>query len=57
MWSVARNGHVLDQWFPDLRGWAISPDGSLIAVAAAEKSELGITRWKVAIFPIPNDFE
>jgi hypothetical protein len=57
MWSVARDGHVLNQWFPDLRGWAISPDGSLIAVAAAEKSNLGITRWKVAIFPIAHDLE
>ena len=35
----------------------LSPDGTLIAVAAVEKSELGITRWKVAIFPIRSDVE
>jgi hypothetical protein len=46
-WAIIRNGQVLSDWYADIRGWAISPDAVLYAVAATDEQVPGSQKWKV----------
>jgi hypothetical protein len=51
-WAVARNGRVITDWVVGLRGWAINPEGNMIAASVAERKTDGALNWQVIVSPI-----
>jgi hypothetical protein len=51
-WAVIRDGGIVTDWFSDVRGWVINPEGNQLAAAVAEKGTNQLPVWKVIVLPL-----